>query len=129
MRILRMTTQRWMVAVSILALTMGGATGAVRLYRRHQNLYFRFKLHDVVAATLARGNPSMDMVDSFRVFTGIENGRPVDRAPTEAEKEEERQRMARLLRVIDYHSQLARKYERAARYPWLPVEPDPPEPE
>jgi hypothetical protein len=23
---------------------------------------------------------------------------------------------------------LARKYERAARYPWLPVEPDPPEP-
>jgi hypothetical protein len=28
-----------------------------------------------------------------------------------------------------YHRDLAAKYERAARYPWLPVEPDPPEPE
>lgn len=29
----------------------------------------------------------------------------------------------------DYHACLREKYERAARYPWLPVEPDPPEPE
>jgi hypothetical protein len=27
-----------------------------------------------------------------------------------------------------YHARLERKYRRAARYPWLPVEPDPPEP-
>jgi hypothetical protein len=27
-----------------------------------------------------------------------------------------------------YHTSLARKYERAASYPWLAVEPDPPEP-
>jgi hypothetical protein len=27
-----------------------------------------------------------------------------------------------------YHTALVQKYERAARYPWLPVEPDPPEP-
>ena len=27
-----------------------------------------------------------------------------------------------------YHAALRRKYERAARYPWLPVPPDPPEP-
>jgi hypothetical protein len=26
-----------------------------------------------------------------------------------------------------HYAALARKYERAARYPWLPVEPDPPE--
>jgi hypothetical protein len=30
---------------------------------------------------------------------------------------------------IDYHAEMARKYQYAARYPWLPVEPDPPEPE
>jgi hypothetical protein len=29
---------------------------------------------------------------------------------------------------VHYHAALARKYERAARYPWLPVEPDPPQP-
>jgi hypothetical protein len=28
----------------------------------------------------------------------------------------------------DYHAALKQKYERAARNPWLPVEPDPPEP-
>lgn len=30
---------------------------------------------------------------------------------------------------IEYHRRLATKYRRAARYPWLSVEPDPPEPE
>lgn len=31
-------------------------------------------------------------------------------------------------RKIDHHSRLARKYADAARYPWLPVAPDPPTP-
>lgn len=30
--------------------------------------------------------------------------------------------------VAEYYNRLARKYEYAARYPWLPVAPDPPEP-
>ena len=29
----------------------------------------------------------------------------------------------------DYHGTMRRKYERAARYPWLAVAPDPPEPQ
>jgi hypothetical protein len=32
-------------------------------------------------------------------------------------------------RRIAYHESMMEKYARAARYPWLPVEPDPPEPE
>jgi hypothetical protein len=32
-------------------------------------------------------------------------------------------------RKVPHHEALRRKYERAAGYPWLPVEPDPPEPE
>ena len=28
-----------------------------------------------------------------------------------------------------WHLMLRDKYERALRYPWLPIEPDPPEPE
>jgi hypothetical protein len=31
-------------------------------------------------------------------------------------------------RLIEWHESMARKYEHAARYPWLPVAPDPPEP-
>jgi hypothetical protein len=30
--------------------------------------------------------------------------------------------------IMDHHAALVRKYRRAARYPWLLVEPDPPEP-
>jgi hypothetical protein len=29
---------------------------------------------------------------------------------------------------VDYHESLASKYKQAARSPWLPVEPDPPQP-
>jgi hypothetical protein len=32
-------------------------------------------------------------------------------------------------RLADHYLSLARKYERAASHPWLPVEPDPPLPE
>jgi hypothetical protein len=31
--------------------------------------------------------------------------------------------------VVDHYHSLHEKYERAARYPWLPIAPDPPEPE
>jgi hypothetical protein len=30
--------------------------------------------------------------------------------------------------IAEDYAAIARKYHRAARYPWLPVEPDPPEP-
>jgi hypothetical protein len=31
-------------------------------------------------------------------------------------------------RKIEYHATMARKYPRVVRFPWLPIEPDPPEP-
>ncbi len=31
-------------------------------------------------------------------------------------------------RLFEWHQSMARKYEYAARHPWLPVAPDPPEP-
>jgi hypothetical protein len=39
------------------------------------------------------------------------------------------QRVARGEQMAAYHRKLRAKYERAARYPWLSVEPDPPIPE
>ncbi len=35
----------------------------------------------------------------------------------------------RVKSLMGYHRALNGKYDRAARYPWLRVEPDPPEPE
>ena len=40
----------------------------------------------------------------------------------------QRQGAARMARYVAYYSALQRKYERAARHPWLPVPPDPPRP-
>ncbi len=34
----------------------------------------------------------------------------------------------KLWRLLQWHRSMARKYEHAARYPWLSVAPDPPEP-
>jgi hypothetical protein len=39
------------------------------------------------------------------------------------------QRVARGEQMAAYHRGLRIKYERATRYPWLPVDPDPPIPE
>jgi hypothetical protein len=36
---------------------------------------------------------------------------------------------ARIMPQIEHHSAMEQKYGRAARYPFLPVAPDPPEPE
>ena len=36
--------------------------------------------------------------------------------------------VVRFDRLFFYHAELANKYQDAARYPWLPVAPDPPEP-
>jgi hypothetical protein len=41
----------------------------------------------------------------------------------------DRQRVARGEQMAAFHRALRAKYERAARYPWLPVEPDPPVPD
>jgi hypothetical protein len=38
------------------------------------------------------------------------------------------QRVARGEQMAAYHGELRIKYERASRYPWLSVEPDPPPP-
>jgi hypothetical protein len=40
-----------------------------------------------------------------------------------------RKKRSDALSVRTYHGSLASKYWYAARYPWLPVEPDPPDPE
>lgn len=44
----------------------------------------------------------------------------------EAKTDQERDRMRAL---AEYHALMENKYERAAHYPWLPIEPDPPRPE
>lgn len=49
--------------------------------------------------------------------------------PDGMSEEQMRRAFAEMAAENRFHRDLARKYEHAARYPWLPVAPDPPLPE
>ena len=96
MRLRRMTTRRWMIAVAVFGLVMGGVASAVRLAKLRVHYHFR-------AANLRMAEQSF-------------------RSPTYRDE-------VRNLAAAERLKRLAEKYEYAARYPCLPVEPDPPPPE
>lgn len=97
----RMTTRRWMIAVAIMGVLM--AAEATR--RRWAELSAEYRQ----AATLHRA-----LTEVYRSGAHLDS-RVEDPADT--------------LRLVAHQLRLAEKYERAAQRPWLPVPPDPPEPE
>ncbi len=90
MRLPRMTTRRWMVAVVV----VGGALG---MFERHERFRWIAVRH---RAEVPKHLPRIKPV-------GMED---------------------KVWRLLEWHESMARRYERAARYPWLPVEPEPPDP-
>lgn len=101
MRLPRTTIGRWMVAVSAVAVLSGLIVGANRLSRRHEVFAYRVRWHSGIVAILKAKRAA---------------------APNDPDD-------PAILRLIAHYEAMLRKYERAARYPWLPVERDPPEPE
>lgn len=99
MRLPRMTIRRWMIAVGLVALTVT----SVRLWER--SLAYRRQADHHAWLVASRDYVVIDMGGMYDSKVG---------------------RLSK--RGIAYHAAMARKYRRAARYPWLPVEPDPPEP-
>src|SRR4051812_1471105 len=110
MRLPAMTTRRWMIAVAVVALVMGGYC----LKRRRDDFLWRVRVHTEEATwrledsvmLCSRAINSMDDIELARL----------------------KRRTVILPQLIAYHKALAQKYWGAARYPWLPVEPDTPEP-
>ena len=100
MRLPRMTIRRWMVAVGVVALTVT----SVRLRERSLAYRRQAEHHAWLAAS-----SDFVVVDMGGMY-GDNYGRLSKRG-------------------IAYHAAMARKYRQAARNPWLPVEPDPPEPD
>jgi hypothetical protein len=114
MPLARMTTRRWMVAVAVVGLLMGGAIGIVRLKRRSDDFTVRSQNHARQASLYNLYTPGVD--EHLRATV-----EPEMRSVLENRK-------AYLLGAFAYHDAMTGKYLRAARYPWLPVEPDLPEP-
>ena len=104
----RMTTRRWMIAVAIVGVGIGAGMLLVRSRR-----------YAAVAAFHAQGE-----AECWRIIAADEGNR-LDTAIWKDWLAYAR----RSRKLFLYHAALRRKYEWAARRPWLPVEPDPPEPE
>jgi hypothetical protein len=111
MRLPRMTTRRWMVLVATVAILIGVG---LELGRRSSRFARLSAYHSEVALL------------HFHTLMRLGGWPPQD--PLAAELGRGRN-LYRVRALVHYHSALTGKYERAARYPWLPVAPDPTEPE
>ena len=113
MRFPRMTTRRWMAAVAVVAVMLAAAA----LFRRHLSLRERGDYHERRERVQA---------DRVRALGDLALAL-ADTSPEAAARE--RAHAAFEAEIRDRHARLKDKYRRAARYPWLAIEPDPPEPE
>jgi hypothetical protein len=95
-----MTTRRWMLAMALVAASLGGLGWAEKMIQQRALCLRRATDYAVRKQTLCCRLPDH---------------------PTDRDQDENRLMAA-------YYDRLMEKYERAARSPWLPVEPDPPPP-
>jgi hypothetical protein len=95
------------IMVAVLSLSLGSAV----LWRRREH-YLRLADAHALTEMVLRVDSSM--------ARGNAMGGPGARLLDLSDSIKASQKQA------DYHGRLRRKYERAARYPWLPVAPDPP---
>jgi hypothetical protein len=118
-----------MIAVAVVGctLSLGRLWQKVGHMRAHAALHARAEREALAFATDAEVN----LVDTAMLMSGPSPWEPrmsITQIHERASKLAEQMRASWWKRAT-YHAALRRKYERAARYPWLPVEPDPPEPQ
>jgi hypothetical protein len=133
----RFTVRRLMVAVAVVALAIYGtilwrwstefrrlALGAEyqeRIYGEHYEILNAFLGEAGGITRYSEGEPPPAVLNLDASMLSEEEKTPL--RPEIAIK------AARMLRITRHYEQLKFKYRHAARYPWLPVPPDPPEPE
>jgi len=105
---------RWLiVAVEVVGVAIGAFIEINRL--RHMSAKFRSR---------AEEHAAVEQSLRWVIATSGANS-PIDISPGPGLRSKRYTARA----AAEHEAMLARKYFRAARYPWLPVAPDPPEPE
>jgi hypothetical protein len=113
----RFTIRRMMVAVAIAGVLFGATKAYQRLTRALQNEEWEKKYFWKVAyPSLAKRHEISEKAADALAHRFLSNPESAHLIPA-------------YLILRDYHAALRSKWEHAARYPWLPVEPDPPEPD
>jgi hypothetical protein len=107
MRLPRMTTRRWMIAVAIVAIGFG----ALILVHRSRSYAALAALHADAENECRR---IVEAAEGFALDAPIWRGWVTN--------------ARRSRRLLPYHAALRRKYDLASRRPWFAVEPDPPQP-
>jgi hypothetical protein len=109
----RFTVRRMMIAVALLALFLGGWVWMERRSARFSDLA---NWHHRQITCVFFGSPGPD-------------GKFIYEASDSPQRDGDPPVSLRQQRIDTWRRQIAVKYWDAARHPWLPVEPDPPEPE
>jgi hypothetical protein len=124
-------------SMGIIALAGIGAWGW-RLVKLEEDYRGTAKLHRVSVGFL--GNEAQTYrtnienlfwsIMSQQIATSRVSSKEIEQEIQDAAKglQQARDRLAANARLCEHHHRLMLKYDRAALYPWLPVEPDPPEP-
>jgi hypothetical protein len=110
----------------LLLVTASALVFAAVTYRQ-KALWFRERARFHSRQSLAydigsKGQEAILVGDPIDGVTGGYFMQTPEAAETEADK-------VRMHRIAQYHAHLASKYERAVSRPWLPLDPDPPEPQ
>src|SRR5436309_1037307 len=111
MRLARFRLRTMMVAVAVVSIAWVGAIRVLDLlelrdmYRRFEHEFGREGMLETAIASVRRLVSDSRRPHMLRAYVPLRSGRAA------------------------YYAALRRKYERAARYPWLPVAPDPPPPQ
>ncbi len=138
---IRFTVRRIMIVVAIAALAL--AANDLRLrwdrFRALRSSHEAKWRGCLILADLHAATAAQDEGEAKRLRAAILSGQyPVQSAAelvahialnTEAAAASERLAEEKLRTYARFHDALRLKYERAARYPWLSVKPDPPAPE
>lgn len=109
MRLPRFRVPTVLIGVALVAIGLDG----MEVWRRTSS-YRRKAVEHAHAARQARLQALFSLPERFLPRMTFRNISPITREW--------------LIQSATYHESLAAKYERAAQYPWLPVEPDLPEP-
>jgi hypothetical protein len=124
-----------MTAVAITGAFFGGAVWGVRMERLGIDYRNRSADHAKreaqYQATVVQRQRKIETTERLLArLVGVIDGARAEawRQNREAELQQWKDMKAAHNTLANYHGRLRRKYERAARYPWLPIAPDPPEP-